>query len=160
MARWTGTWLEGPGVTLRELRGGPEDYLGARLGLPKTGSGSVAPFGTRAAAFAIDTLASGLVAALFFRPSADSTVLGGSWPSLVVLAVEHVLLVALFGQTLGMRALGLKVLRLRDVSRPPGLVTALQRTIPLLVTFGLAAFFGRDGRGAHDLLAGAVVVRD
>jgi uncharacterized RDD family membrane protein YckC len=77
-----------------------------------------------------------------------------------VLLLEQVLMVALVGQTLGMRVMGTKVVRLKDVTRPPGLLAALARTVPLLLTVGLAGFFGRDGRGAHDLLAGCVVVRD
>jgi len=44
--------------------------------------------------------------------------------------------------------------------RPPGLLTALARALPLLLTAGLAGFFTRDGRGVHDLIAGCVVLRD
>ena len=160
MARWTSTWLQGPDATLGEIRRGPDAWVGQRLGLPKEGSGSVASFSGRAFAFLLDAVACGLVAGLFFRPSANAGVLEGSWPSLVVLAVEHVLFVALMGQTLGMRLLGLKVVRLADVTRPPGIVTALLRTLPLVLTLGVAALFSRDGRGLHDLLAGCVVLRD
>jgi uncharacterized RDD family membrane protein YckC len=158
MPRWTGTWLQGPGVTLGELRN-PETWPGHRLGLPREGEGSIAPFSARAFAFAVDALACGLVAGLFFRPSADAAVLVGAAPSLLVLAVEHVLFVALMGQTFGMRLLGLKVLRLSDTTRVPGLVPSVVRTVLLLVTLGLAGFFTRDGRGLHDLAAGTAVVR-
>ena len=160
MARWTSTWLQGPEATLGEIRRGPDAWVGQRLGLPQEGSGSVASFSGRAFAFLIDAVACGLVAGLFVRPSADATVLEGAWPSLVVLALEHVVLVALMGQTFGMRLLGLKVVRLADVTRPPGIVTALLRTLPLVLTLGVAALFSRDGRGLHDLLAGCVVLRD
>lgn len=138
----------------------PDDWPGKRLGLPREGSGSVASFSARAMAFGIDlvacALASGLVNAFITNPTGTQR----QAAAYVVLALEHIVLVALTGQTLGMRMLGLKVVRLADVSRVPGLIPAILRTTPLLLTVGLAAFFGRDGRGAHDLLAGCVVVRD
>lgn len=159
MARWTGTWLEGPGVTLGELRD-PSTWPGSRLGLPKEGSGSVAPFSVRAFGFALDIVASGLVAGLLVAGVHNPSPADRQLAALAVLALEHVLAVGLIGQTLGMRLMGVKVLRLKDVTRPPGFVTALTRTVPLLVSLGLTGFFTRDGRGLHDLAAGAVVVRD
>jgi uncharacterized RDD family membrane protein YckC len=158
MPRWTGTWLQGPDVTLREMRR-PDTWIGQRLGLPREGPGSVAPFSARAFAFAVDLiacgLASGLVNAFVQHPSASQR----QGAAYVVLLLEQVLLVALAGQTLGMRLLGLHVVRLADPGRVPGLAAALLRTVPLLLTAGLAGFFTRDGRGAHDLVAGCVVVR-
>lgn len=159
MARWTGTWLSGPEVTLRELRN-PDSWPGERLGLPKEGSGSVATFSGRAFGFAIDVLASGLVAGLVNAFVHDPTGAQRQGAAYAVLGLEHVLLVALTGQTLGMRLLGLKVVRLTDPGRVPGLATALLRTLPLLLSVGLTGFFTRDGRGLHDVLAGCVVVRD
>lgn len=160
MVRWTGTWLEGPGVTLGELRRGPEQWHGQNIGLPKVGAGSVASFSARAIAFAVDILASSLVAGLVVAGIDQPTPTQRQLAAYTVLFVELVVLVALTGQTLGMRLLSLKVLRLKDETRPPGLLAALTRTAPLLLTVGLAAFFGRDGRGLHDLAAGCVVIRD
>lgn len=159
MARWTGTWLQGPGVTLGELRD-PSTWPGSRLGLPREGSGSVATFSVRAFAFAVDIIASALAAGVVTRSLENPSDLTQTLIPYGVLLVELVLLVALTGQTLGMRLMGTKVVRLSDVTRPPGFVTALGRTMPLLLTVGLAGFFTRDGRGVHDLLAGCVVVRD
>ena len=159
MPRWTGTWLEGPGVTLGELRD-PSTWPGARLGLPREGSGSVAPFSVRAFAFAVDIAVSALVAGLITSQLQKPSDLVRQLVPYGVLFVEHLLLVALTGQTVGMRLMSVKVVRLKDVTRPPGFVTALARTLPLLLTVGLAAFFSRDGRGLHDVLAGCVVVRD
>lgn len=159
MPRWTGTWLEGPGVTLGELRRGPDSYPGERLGLPREGSGALATFSARLVAFTLDIFASALVAGLINVWIADPTATQRQLAAFGVLAAEHVLLVALTGQTLGMRLLGLKVLRLKDVTRPPGLLPALLRTVPLLLTLGLTGFFTKDGRGAHDLAAGCVVIR-
>ena len=79
--------------------------------------------------------------------------------AIAVLTLEQLLLVALTGQTLGMRLLDLKVLRFKDTSRPPGVVWSAVRTLVLMLTFGLAGFFAKDGRGLHDLAAGSVVVR-
>jgi uncharacterized RDD family membrane protein YckC len=159
MPRWTGTWLQGPGVTLGELRH-PDTWPGQRLGLPREGSGSLAPFSARAFAFALDlaaaAVASGLINAFVHQPSGTDR----QGVGYTVLALEQVLLVALTGQTLGMRLLGLKVIRLADVTRVPGLVAALLRTVPLLLTAGLIGFFTRDGRGWHDVIAGCAVVRD
>lgn len=159
MARWTGTWLQGPGVTLGELRD-PSTWPGSRLGLPKEGSGSVASFSARAIAFLLDIVACTLVAGLVVTQLEDPSDLTRQLVPYIVLFWEHVLLVGLTGQTLGMRLLDLKVVRLKDPSRPPGFLTALVRTVPLLLTIGLAGFFTRDGRGMHDLLAGAIVLRD
>lgn len=159
MARWTGTWLSGPEHTLSELRN-PDSWPGKRLGLPREGSGSVASFSARAFAFAIDLVVAGLASGLINAFVADPTGPQRQAAAYAFLALEHVVLVAVAGQTLGMRLLGLKVLRLADPTRVPGLVAAFLRTVPLLASVGLAGFFTRDGRGAHDLLAGCVVVRD
>jgi uncharacterized RDD family membrane protein YckC len=146
-------------VTLGELRN-PDTWPGQRLGLPREGSGSVAPFGVRAFGFALDIVASALVAGLVTAQLDHPSDVTRQLVPYAVLLLEQVLMVALVGQTLGMRVMGTKVVRLKDVTRPPGLLAALARTVPLLLTVGLAGFFGRDGRGAHDLLAGCVVVRD
>src|ERR1700741_4335549 len=99
MPRWTGTWLQGPGVTLGELRH-PDSWPGQRLGLPRAGSGSLAPVSARALAFAVDlvvaALASGLVIGFVHHPTPTQR----QGVAYAVLALEQVLLVALKGQTL------------------------------------------------------------
>ncbi|HUR13864.1 MAG TPA: RDD family protein [Mycobacteriales bacterium] len=159
MPRWTGTWLSGPEVTLGELRN-PDTWPGARLGLPREGTGSVATFSARAFAFAVDLVVAGLASGLINAFVHDPTGAQRQAAAYGFLALEHVLLVALTGQTLGMRLLGLRVVRPAEPAPVPGLVTALLRTLPLVLTAGLVAFFSRDGRGLHDVLAGSVVVRD
>jgi uncharacterized RDD family membrane protein YckC len=145
-------------VTLRELRH-PDSWPGQRLGLPREGSGSVAPFSARAFAFFLDillaALASGVVNAFVQHPTGTQRQVA----AYAVLGLEHVVLVALSGQTVGMRVMSLKVLRLSDPERVPGLVAATLRTLPLLLTAGLLGFFTRDGRGLHDVIAGTAVVR-
>lgn len=160
MARWTGTWLEGPGATLGEIRRGPDGWLGKSLGLPKEGPSSVASFSARVIAFVIDIAASALAAGLVVAGMDDPSDVTRQVVPYCVLLVELVVLVGLTGQSFGMRVMSLKVVRLRDVTKPPGFAAALLRTVPLLGTVGLLGFFGKDGRGVHDLIAGCVVVRD
>lgn len=159
MPRWTQTWLQGPGVTLGELRD-PTTWPGSRLGLPKEGSGSVAPFGVRAFAFFLDVIASALAAQLITGQLDDPSTLTRQLIPYGVLLVEHVVLVGLTGQTLGMRVMGTKVVRLSKTEQVPEFATALLRAVPLLASVGLAGFFTRDGRGMHDVLAGCAVLRD
>lgn len=158
MARWTGTWLQGPEVTLGELRN-PDSYPGERLGLPREGVGSLASFSARLGAFGIDIVASALIARLLNVWVQDPSPVQRQAASVVVLTVEQLLLVALTGQTLGMKLLDLRVLRFKDSSRPPGMVWSAVRTLVLMLTLGLAGFFTKNGRGLHDLAAGSVVVR-
>jgi len=96
MPRWTGTWLEGPGVTLGELRN-PATYAGERLGLAREGSGSLATFSARLAAFTLDVLASALIAGLLNVFVSDPSPTQRQAAAFGVLAAEHVLLVALTG---------------------------------------------------------------
>lgn len=158
MPRWTGTWLQGPEVTLGELRN-PEGWQGRRLGLPREGRGAMATFSGRLAGFVIDIVASALLAGLVVAFLDNPTPVERQGAALVALALEQVVLVALTGQTLGMRAMGLTVVRLRVPERVPGIVPSAVRAFVLLATFGLSGFFTRDGRGVHDLLAGCAVVR-
>ena len=157
MPRSFGSWLSGPEVSLRELRD-PQGWQGKDLGLPREGHGSLAPFGARAAAFFLDIMASSLAGAFLISFVHDPSGLQRQAAGFAVLAVEHVLLVWLSGQTLGMRVIGLRVVALSDQG-PPGLVRAVARTLPLLASLGLTGFLTRDGRGLHDLAARSLVVR-
>ena len=158
MPRWTGTWLSGPGVTLREMRH-PDTWQGQRLDLPREGAGSLAPFGARAFAFAIDIVASAILASLLNVWVHHPSPVERQVASYAVLAAEHVLLVSLTGQTIGMRLMSLRVMKLSARTEVPGLVPACVRTIPLLVSIGLTGFFTKDGRGLHDVIARTAVVR-
>lgn len=158
MQRWTGTWLAGPGVTLGELHS-PDTWPGSRLGLPREGRGAVATFSVRVIAFLADIAASGLASGLVLAFLAHPTDRQRQAAGLAVLFVESALLVALTGQTLGMRVTGLQVLRLKDPTRVPGLAAGIIRMVPLIASLGLVGFFTKDGRGLHDLAAGTVVVR-
>ena len=145
-------------MTLGELRS-PDTWPGSRLGLPREGRGAVATFSVRVIAFLADIAASGLASGLVLAFLAHPTDGQRQAAGLAVLFVESALLVALTGQTLGMRVTGLQVLRLKDPTRVPGLAAGIIRTVPLIASLGLVGFFTKDGRGLHDLAAGTVVVR-
>lgn len=106
--------------------------------------------GRRALAFMVDSLGSALVAGAFTAPD-----LPRNW-SLLVFCSVYVFFGAFFGQTPGMRLLGISVVRL-DTGGPLGVWRALVRTA-LLVALVPALITNRDRRGLHDLATGAVVV--
>jgi uncharacterized RDD family membrane protein YckC len=125
---------------------------GAALGLPAEGPGSLAGFGSRIGAYLVDAVASGILATL---------VVGGaltSWvPSVLVFAVLTIVTLVAFGQTPGMRLLGLRLAHPVPLARL-ALWRAVVRT-GLLVLLVPALLVDADGRGLHDRLTGTAVVR-
>lgn len=141
--RLTGSWLGGP-----RSAGADVGYLGERLGMPETGAGSVAGFGRRLVAFAIDAVLCDLVALLLFQQVAY-------W-NLAVFFAEVYVLTALLGRSVGHRICGIYVARLDN--RPVGFLWALVRTT-LLCLLIPALIWDRDSRGMHDRAANTVVLR-
>jgi uncharacterized RDD family membrane protein YckC len=138
---------------------GPGAYRGERLGLPRSGPGSLSTTGVRLGAFLIDAIASALVAGLFVQATRSGGLAGslpGSW-SLVPLAIDYVVGMLVAGRTVGMYLLGLQLVR---VDRP-GRVNAGQAVIRTVLLFLLvpALIWDRDGRGLHDRASGIAVVR-
>jgi uncharacterized RDD family membrane protein YckC len=132
---------------------------GARLGLPASGPGSLAPFGLRIVAFLIDLVASALVAGVFVRRSdlsGPAAHLPGQW-SVLPWAVDYLFGLLLFGRTLGMYLTGLRVVRV-DVPVAVGPGRALVRTV-LLSVLVPALMVDGDLRGLHDRLTGTAVIR-
>jgi len=129
-----------------------ERVRGASLGLPPAGPGSLAAFGTRGVAFVVDAIASALAAGLFTAPR-----LPGNW-SLLVFGVMTVLTLIAFGQTPGMRLLGLRLAHPRQGQRL-AVWRAVVRTALLLLLVP-ALLVDADGRGLHDRLTDTAVVRD
>lgn len=124
-------------------------FPGSRLGLPKTGVGSVAPLGIRIGAFLIDLLLSGLIALLFTRPE-----LPRNW-SLLVWVVMTVVGVGIFGSTPGQVVCGIRVAPLGRAL--VGLWAIPRVALTFVVVPPLLADV--DGRGLHDRLCRTVVIR-
>ncbi|OKK19291.1 hypothetical protein AMK16_14230 [Streptomyces sp. CB00455] len=128
-------------------------HPGARLGLPQHGPGSVARFGRRLAAIAIDWAACLLIA---YGLITGGDVAGArSWTLWVFLALS-ILTVGTVGFTPGKRIVGLRVIA-EDGGRL-GTARVVLRTV-LLALVVPALIWDRDGRGLHDRLARAVQVR-
>jgi hypothetical protein len=135
--------------------GADPGYPGERLGLPRTGSGSVAGYGRRLGALFVDWLVALLTVSFIAVVAGWHLSPGNLWP-VAAFGVETWLLTALLGLTFGKRVLGLRVVRLDG--RPVGPLWALVRTALLLVIVP-ALLWDRDFRGLHDKAAHTVVVR-
>lgn len=145
-----GSWLQGPGS-----RGPDLGYPGQRLGLPRTGAGSVGRFGRRLVAAVTDWALCQLVAYAVLGVPVVGAGAGSFWV-LAFYALENLLLVGTLGHTLGHRLLGLHVRALHGGPATP--LQVVVRTV-LLCLFLPAMFWDRDGRGLHDKAAGTLIVR-
>ncbi|MBM9474868.1 RDD family protein [Nakamurella flavida] len=127
-----------------------QQHPGARLGLPAAGVGAVVSFGPRLGAFVVDIALSAVAAFAVTAPEAPQ-----NW-SLVVWAVLTVVTVAVFGQTPGQAALGMRVVPV-DGRTTVGL-WAVPRTALIFLLVPPLIMNG-DGRGLHDRLCRTVVIR-
>jgi uncharacterized RDD family membrane protein YckC len=153
MARSIVSWLSGPGPL---ESGPPQQYPGERLGLPASGSGSLAQLGRRLAALLVDWLLAYGLAALAMSLGLISAGLLSS-AILLIWLVLGVLAVRLFGFTPGQFALGLAVASV-DQRMHVGLGRAVVRGV--LIAFVIPALFvDIDGRGLQDRLTATAVVR-
>jgi uncharacterized RDD family membrane protein YckC len=144
-----GGWLEGPRT---EPTQDEWAYRGQRLGLPESGSGSLAPQGRRLGALVVDWVAAEVLAvALGWHPSSAQ----GQWGTIALFGAEHLVLLSLWGATLGKLLFGLRVGKLGGPLTP---LQVILRTVLLLLVVP-AVIWDRDGRGLHDRLAGTVEVR-
>ena len=157
MAPSFGSWLSGPPpVEPGTTDQGPNDYPGQRLGLPPSGSKSLARMGRRIAALFVDWLIAYGLAALAMTVG-WLTLSTLSTAVLVIWFVLGAASVRLFGFTPGQYALGLIVVPV-DNRVHVGLGRALIRgflialVIPPLIT-------DTDLRGLHDRLTNTAVVR-
>lgn len=153
MAREIGSWLSGPESVEPDGRTG---YPGQALGLPETGSRSLAKMGRRFGALLIDWfisygLAGLAIAAGWVSPAMLSTAV------LVIWFVLGVISVRLFGFTPGQYALGLMVVPV-DNRMHVGTGRAIVRG--LLIALVIPPLFtDADGRGLHDRFTATAVVR-
>ncbi|MDQ3615240.1 MAG: RDD family protein [Actinomycetota bacterium] len=132
-------------------------YAGERLGLPEKGPGSVAGWGRRVLALAVDWLASTLVAIAFTGVDGwiEGTAFSESVPLLVFL-LEASFLTAVAGGSFGQLACRVTVTRLDG--RPVNLLQSLLRTF-LICLVVPPLVFNRDRRGLHDLAVGTLTRR-
>ena len=136
----------------------PSSFPGERLGLPRTGTRSVARLGRRVVALVIDWQLASLLA----------NVVTGSWDAGLNAKPEHQLLVygvwvalmvievPLLGGTIGHRICSLVVTPLRGGW--PGIWRPVVRAL-LLALLVPALVWDSDARGFHDKVAGTVLVR-
>lgn len=132
------------------------EYPGSFLGLPETGRGSLAGWGSRIGALLIDWLASMIVALLIFG---TDVLWGSGWRSFMILAVffvQSAVLTTVTGGSFGQLLSGVGVTRVGG--GPLGLWRPVLRCavkclgLPLMV-------IGAERRHLVDMLFGTVVVR-
>jgi uncharacterized RDD family membrane protein YckC len=123
-------------------------WPGRRLGLPETGSRSVARVGRRIIALVIDWAVASLVSALLFDYDGFAT--------LTVFAVVQIILVATIAGSVGHLVMGIRVVPLQGgwigVWRPVVRTALICVVVPALI-------WNADQRGLHDTIAGTVLVR-
>jgi len=126
----------------------PSEWPGRHFGLPVTGPRSIARFGRRLAAFAIDAALGALISYAFFDYE--------RWASLAVFAVLQIIFLVLVSGSIGHLLLGMRVVPLKygwiGIWRPIVRTLLLSLLVPALIA-------DRDRRGLHDRLAGTVLVR-
>jgi uncharacterized RDD family membrane protein YckC len=142
-----------PGVTTPDQYGG---YPGGRFGLPPDGHGSLASWGRRVLALAIDWVLSTLVVVAIYGP-------GGVYGSttatqlarLIVFAIEAFILTSLLGGSAGQLILGVNVRRTSGARLDPP--RALLRTLLICLVIP-PVIYNRDRQGLHDLAVDSMTV--
>ncbi|MFE2170909.1 RDD family protein [Streptomyces sp. NPDC059447] len=147
-----GSWLSGPRAAAEEM-GVDFGHPGQRLGLPQEGSGSVARFGRRLGAVALDWVGCQLIA--YGLITGGNLTAAGNW-TLALFVSLSILTVGTVGSTPGKRLLGLRVVS--ENGGRLGIGRVILRTLLLAVVIP-ALIWDRDGRGLHDRLSRAVQVR-
>lgn len=134
-------------------------YPGERLGLPRTGSGSVARVGRRIGALLIDYTAATIIATAFlgFNQFALPSEAGlTQFTPLVVFALLQILFIPTAGGSPGHRILGMRLVSLDGGW--VGLWRPIVRTFLLIVVIP-AVIWDEDQRGLHDKAVRTVLVR-
>ncbi|WP_150253702.1 RDD family protein [Nocardiopsis deserti] len=140
-------------------------YRGNRLGLPESGPGSVPGVMRRLVGLLLDWALSlalawgaygvGLVGADAASQAEAAPVVSNT--ALVVFAVMNILLLTLFGTTVGRRLVGVGITATGERSWP-WFVSMTVRTLLLCLVIP-AVIYDRDTRGLHDRAAGTVATR-
>ena len=134
---------------------GESDYPGERVGLPQTGPGSLASWGSRIGALIVDWVICTVVAVLLFGSRVVTGQGWTSWMTLSVFFVETTVLCVVAGGSAGQLICRLAVGRVDRTQL--GLVRSALRAAMVCVVLP-AVVIGTDRRGLHDLAAGTVVV--
>ena len=133
-----------------------DSYPGQRLGLPREGRGSLAPWQSRITALVVDWAASMGVAVLLFGFGVLGSTGWRTWMIMAVFFVESAVLSALFSGSLGQLATRIAVVRLDR--QPLGLLrSGLRAALVCLIIPALVV--GADRRGLHDVAANTVVIK-
>ena len=127
-------------------------YPGQRLGLPETGSGSMARLGRRVVALFIDWIAATLIARALVGELQTTL---ESFTTLGIFALEVTILTWLWGSSFGQRIVGIRVL---GRGRRLGLIGSALRTLLICVVIP-PLIWDADGRGLHDRAVNSVVLR-
>jgi hypothetical protein len=140
-------------------------YRGNRLGLPEEGTGSVPGVIRRLVGLALDWCLALMIAWGLYRlgvvgagaASQEEVVPMLSNTALVVFAAVSILLLTLFGTTVGRRLVGVGITATGERSWP-WFVSMTVRTVLLCLVIP-AVIYDRDTRGLHDRAAGTVATR-
>ncbi|WP_119697648.1 RDD family protein [Microbacterium halotolerans] len=124
------------------------DYPGERLGLPRSGPGSIATFGRRVAALVIDLVCAALIGLAFFDYSPLATNL--------IFAAMQILFIPTIGGSPGHRIMGMYLVR--SVGGWAGVWRPVIRTALLFLIIP-AVVADDDHRGLHDKAAGTMLLR-
>ncbi|HHU40445.1 MAG TPA: RDD family protein [Propionibacterium sp.] len=130
-------------------------YPGETLGLPRSGPGSLASWGSRLGALVVDWGASMMIAIGAFGGGVMTENGWRAWMPLAVYFVQKFLMTWLTGSSFGQ--LISKVGVTRTDGTPIGVLRALARAAMICVILP-AVVIGPDRRGINDLLLGTVVV--
>ncbi|MER6009297.1 RDD family protein [Streptomyces bluensis] len=147
-----GSWLSGPRAAAEDA-GVDFGYPGEQLGLPESGSGSIARPGRRLGALAVDWALCVLIAYSLITDGYGQAT--SNW-ALLIFFVLQVLTVGTVGFTPGKRLFGIRV-----VAQDTGTVNPLRALFrSLLLCLAIPPLiWDRDGRGLHDRLARTVELR-
>jgi uncharacterized RDD family membrane protein YckC len=143
-------------VPLDPSRPRDQRWPGERLGLPESGRGSVAGWGRRVLALAIDWILSMLAVGAFVGSAIWTGEGSAGWAPLAVFAGEKWVLTALLGSSAGQLLTSIRVVRLSP--EPLGLWRPLVRSVLVCLVIP-PVIYNQDQRGLHDLAVGTVTVK-
>jgi RDD family len=143
-------------VPLDPSRTREQRWPGERLGLPESGRGSVAGWGRRVLALAIDWILSMLAVGAFVGSAIWTGGGSAGWAPLAVFAAEKWVLTALLGSSAGQLLTSIRVVRLSP--EPLGLWRPLVRSVLVCLVIP-PVIYDQDQRGLHDLAVGTVTVK-